>query len=66
MIVIAEAATATGLLNVIKKDDGKYDISIDGIVRHPSCDPDSAIRALAHYVHSSTHALTKRNKGKTP
>lgn len=31
-----------------------YDVVVDGVVKHPKCQPEDAIRALGHYLHTAT------------
>ena len=52
MNIIAEVGDYGHTITVIKKDSGKYDVIKDGELRHPDCDADAAIRALAQYAHN--------------
>ena len=51
MNIIAEVGDHGNTITVVKKDSGKYDVIKDGEIRHPDCDADAAIRALAQYAH---------------
>ncbi len=31
-----------------------YNVIVDGVVRHPKCQHEDAIRALGHYLHTAT------------
>lgn len=60
--LIIEAQTENGLLTVEKVENyhpnGQpfyhYDILVDGVVRHPQCTVDDALRALGTYLHTET------------
>lgn len=32
----------------------EYDVLVDGQVKHPKCEPEAAMRALAHYLHDNS------------
>lgn len=44
------------------KINGRYTISVGGVVRHPNLSADSAVGAMAHYLHGAEWALMKAAK----
>ncbi len=32
----------------------EYDVLVDSTVKHPSCEPEAVMRALAHYLHDNS------------
>jgi hypothetical protein len=59
--IIVDINTRQGSLTVTKKDD-RYDVVVAGVVRHPNCNADSAIGAMAHYLHGAEYKLMKDAK----
>lgn len=35
-----------------------YEVVVDGVVKHPTCEPEDVIRALGHYMHCATKQVT--------
>lgn len=59
--IIADAATPTGTMSVIKQDD-IYSVLMGEEVKHPDSSAEDVIRALAHYLHSTNYKLQKALK----
>jgi len=60
MKVIAEAETSNGLVKVVQRDDGLYDVLTDGVNNQPGHDADGVIRCLAFYLHGESYKLRKK------
>jgi len=61
-IIVSEIDNDNFKLVVMKKCNGKFDVIVDGVVRHPECDNEAVIRALAHYLNSFSYKLSKTEK----
>lgn len=48
--IIAEALVNGKPLVVEKLPSGKYQVSLNGVVRHPNCTAEDAMRAMAFYM----------------
>lgn len=46
-------------LQVIKKENGLYDVIHGNVPRHPDCTTESVMRALGQYIHSLNYHLEK-------
>jgi hypothetical protein len=57
-IVDVEMANGNPLI-VERRGDGKYDVIVADVVRHPGCDAESVMHALGHYIHSMAHNCRK-------
>jgi len=44
-------------LQVLKAEDDKYHVVVAGVVRHPNCSAEDAMRALGHYIHELSYRL---------
>lgn len=60
MKLIAEAETSMGLVEVVQRDDGFYDVITDGINSQPGHDAEGVMRCLCHYMHSESYNLRKQ------
>lgn len=59
MTIIVDVDMFEKPLQVIKKENGLYDVVHDGVVRHPDCKAENVMSALGHYIHSLDFHLTK-------
>lgn len=64
MKLIAEAETSQGLVEVVQRDDGLYDILTNGVNFQPGHDAHGVIRALCGYLHAEGYVLDKLQKTK--
>lgn len=46
-------------IQVVRTESGHYDVINNGTVRHPSCDAESAMRALGFYLNGISYKLEK-------
>lgn len=49
-------------LIVRRASDGlseRYDILVDGVLRHPNCTAEDVFRGLAHYAYALSYSLAK-------
>lgn len=60
-VKVAEVETRHGDL-IVTRMNGRYTISVGGVVRHPNLSADSAVGAMAHYLHGAEWALMKAAK----
>lgn len=44
---------------VVKQHGARYDIIVDGVVRHPNCTTDDLLRGLAHYIYGLSYSLER-------
>lgn len=51
--VVVDVGDDTHNVQVIRTADSTYDVVSNGVVRHPHCDAESAMRALGHYLHGA-------------
>lgn len=56
--IVVEIETATQVVSV-QKEGEVYEVWSDGVLRHPGCDADGALRALGTYLHSALYKLDK-------
>ena len=52
---IVEVETKYGDI-VVSKSAGVYTVSVGGVVKHPECTADDAIRVLGHYLNSFAYS----------
>lgn len=48
-IVIVETLIKHQLIKIVKNDNDRFDVYNNDILRHPNCDAEAAMRALAWY-----------------
>jgi hypothetical protein len=48
----------TELVGYYKEEVVTYEVVVDGVVKHPKCEPEDVIRALGHYMHCATKQVT--------
>ncbi len=51
-----------GELRIQKTDDDRYDIFVADVLRHPNASAESAMGALANYLHSVSYSYMKLKK----
>lgn len=44
---------------VVKQRGLRYDIIVDGVVRHPNCTTEDLFRGLAHYIYGLSYSLQR-------
>lgn len=56
---ITQAETSFGDVEVIKIAHERYNVAVNGEVKHPACTAEDAMRALSHYLQSEGYKLKK-------
>ena len=57
LIVQVDLNRDTQDISVIKVSDGKYNVVIDGVIRHPNSGPEDVMRVLGHYLQLLSHKV---------
>jgi len=74
--VVAEVETSFGWVSVVARAETPrplhvfdfpraelvYDVRVNNVDMHPGCSPESAMRALAHYLQGESYRLQKAQK----
>ncbi len=61
--IIGAAETRFGYLEVEQIDPSspRFNVSVNGVIKHPNCSVDAVIRALCHYIHGAEYSLMKND-----
>ncbi len=57
--IITEIDYRGQVLTVEKKENGLYDVCINGEAKHPDGDAETVMRALSQYLHGTAYELEK-------
>lgn len=57
--LIVEVDIPDNHIQVVRIDTNKYNVIRNNEVRHPDCDPETAMRALGFYLQGIGHKLEK-------